>query len=720
MKAATIKSHYDGWVDKLVDQGASLEQATISVIHRYLDGKPTDTSPTKRDAAFWSSAFWTTCTDEIFRTEAFTLALAKYLSRAGSDDFGELRRALAVAPVACKRAARYSRAFLNPESTRWGQFEGHVRSGLKGYNRFLKDCRALWQRYKHLNRETEHAFDSLRNLPLLDLLVIASASAFKTELPPLFGLAPPNAVIPLPQFRYPAFGLAVSRLLSRRLCSCAQGEFEVTEDCIRTSFQRYLYPLLLPHYADGGACAKTLRLFETYIDAQLRLDAFSQRDVIRFCFEHSQEDERQAVDTDTSLSLGVGFPAWVKSQIRGQILMDYWQGIGRSLYEESTAGSDNSLHDHEGAEATTAAVSSLAMLHEIFGMDDEVSIGNGSTIRLEQACFALHLAHVHFKRTLLIPFAVEMRRHGDWATALRDIIDGGIFEGLQQRYPILFGTHAEKLSMMLPYTVSEDHPVGDEDAASAILSFLTNEFKTGSDLLHRDQRQLLGSLTELPFLKLGNYIFTLPWALSTQDVPTALVNNLRRVRTQRPGTTDETHRIEERLATRLNEMGFRTVVGHEPPDGDEEPPGEIDLIASRDGHLFMLEIKSGYIRETFEAAWHHRTSTLRKAGRQLQRKLEAIRRDFPADLRDALGLAAFPADQAMVHSWIVDTSVDFGGERFSGHPKISMTELLVVLSDCAGTLSDDAPETLYPDGFSAATFADILENERIWAELDIP
>ena len=110
-------SHYDKWIARLTEQGASHERATISVIHRYLDGRAsTNTSPAQRNAAFWTSEFWTNCTDAVFRTEAFALALAKYLSREGSHEFVELRRALTVAPVACKRAIRYSRVFLNPTS----------------------------------------------------------------------------------------------------------------------------------------------------------------------------------------------------------------------------------------------------------------------------------------------------------------------------------------------------------------------------------------------------------------------------------------------------------------------------------------------------------------------------------------------------------------------------------------------------------------------------
>jgi predicted RecB family endonuclease len=169
----------------------------------------------------------------------------------------------------------------------------------------------------------------------------------------------------------------------------------------------------------------------------------------------------------------------------------------------------------------------------------------------------------------------------------------------------------------------------------------------------------------------------------------------------------------------MQELGFRTLVGHVPPDGEGEPVGEVDLLASRDGHLFVFEIKSGYVRQTLEAAWHHRTSTLRKAGRQLERKLAALVDVLPSEviLRDSLQLEVVPpADQ--VHTWIVDTSIDFDRQTFSGHLKVSMTEVLVVLRDEAGFLADDESlDCLYPDGFSASRFAQIIEQGVLWQKI---
>jgi hypothetical protein len=229
---------------------------------------------------------------------------------------------------------------------------------------------------------------------------------------------------------------------------------------------------------------------------------------------------------------------------------------------------------------------------------------------------------------------------------------------------------------------------------------------------------LKGSFEEQPFLKLGDYVFTLPWVLATQDNATAVVNNLRRVRSQRRHVGEETKRIEHRLAEQMQRQGFHTLVGYMPPDGEGEPPGEIDLLATLDGHLFVFEIKSSYVRQPLEAAWHHRTSTLRKAGRQLQRKLASLGGTWTsseaADLRNELRLDAMPPPEH-VHPWIVDTSIDFDREEFSGHLKVSMTELLIALRDEVAFLGDYvALETLYPEGFSAARFAQVIESGTIW------
>ncbi len=70
----------------------------------------------------------------------------------------------------------------------------------------------------------------------------------------------------------------------------------------------------------------------------------------------------------------------------------------------------------------------------------------------------------------------------------------------------------------------------------------------------------------------------------------------------------------------MNGVGFKVVGNFQPPRDADDEVGEIDLICFRDDHLFIFEIKSGYMLKTQRDAWQHRTSTLRKARRQLKLK----------------------------------------------------------------------------------------------------
>lgn len=716
-------THYDTWFSKLVAQGSTEPQAAVAVIHRFLDGKPnTGMSPVQRDEALWTSRFWQTCSDEIFHTEAFALAFAKYLGRDGDSGFTEQRRALFVAPDTCKRAIRYSKVFLSPDTARWRELHRLLEHEVKGYRGFVRECLGMSRRYMGLRRDADAAYRKLSRLPLMDLIVLASMSAFKTELPPFLGVAPPNRLIPSPEFRYPLFTEAVARLLARRLADCVEEELSITEEHIRRAFQRQMYPLLRANHFDGGLCSRNLHTFECYVDAQLRLDAFRQNEISNFCFDgfSAADQGRISEELNSAIRPLACFEPWVRSSLRGMILREYWNNVGHLQWEQG-ARATGAMAPADGSLPPLAkAFADLAILHDLYGLDSKIDLGGGVSVHLDQACLFLELARDNYRNTLLIPFAQAMYQHGNWAAALAEVVESAMFDGLQQRYPILFATCDEKLKMLRQFTVTDEHPSGSDAAAAALMKFWGNDLERIADPVHRQTEFLKGNFAEQPLLKLGDYVFTLPWVLTTQDIPTALINNLRRVRQRRSETKSETLRIELRLAEQMQQRGFRTVVGFEPEDGDGEPPGEIDLIAALDGHLFVFEIKSGYVRQTFEAAWIHRTATLRKAGRQLQRKIESLRLAFPNELKETLGLDALP-DKGLVHGWIVDTSVDFDREKFSGYMKISMTEVIVALQDCADMLiEDEALNTLYTEEFSAARFVEVLEEELIWNAIEKP
>ena len=133
----------------------------------------------------------------------------------------------------------------------------------------------------------------------------------------------------------------------------------------------------------------------------------------------------------------------------------------------------------------------------------------------------------------------------------------------------------------------------------------------------------------------------------------------------------------------------------------------------------------------------HGVTTLRKAGLQLRRKVQAVQNALATntDLASMLGIET-EAMSLHILGWIVDTSIEHDHERFNGFLKVSLEELLIALRDDRHLLNDteglidgtwteaghgevadfDKPPTLYPDGFSSSSFVEVIESEAVWEE----
>ena len=87
-----------------------------------------------------------------------------------------------------------------------------------------------------------------------------------------------------------------------------------------------------------------------------------------------------------------------------------------------------------------------------------------------------------------------------------------------------------------------------------------------------------------------------------------------------------------------------------------------------------------------------------------------------------------------IKGWIVDTSIEWDHRRFSGFLKVSLEEVLIALRDDRHLLNDPdglldgrwtqeepqdssgriAADTLYPNGFSASRFVEVVEAQVVW------
>ena len=94
--------------------------------------------------------------------------------------------------------------------------------------------------------------------------------------------------------------------------------------------------------------------------------------------------------------------------------------------------------------------------------------------------------------------------------------------------------------------------------------------------------------------------------------------------------------------------------------------------------------------------------------------------DFRANLR-----ISGQIKDMVIHTWIVDTSIEYDQTVIDGFLKISLEGLTVILRNerylLRGLLHENEhlpKDDLFQEGFSAKHFAEIVEEGKLWSILD--
>jgi hypothetical protein len=359
---------------------------------------------------------------------------------------------------------------------------------------------------------------------------------------------------------------------------------------------------------------------------------------------------------------------WLRDGQKLQRLPGYW--LHRALHEFAASEMAHACigrpeNEDENRLAYIRAMAIRLRLREVYGVADTVTAPSGEATDVLQALLSLELTARFFMLDFIAPFVEDTEQTGDWIVSLQRLAMGVLVNGMQNRFPLTWANRAEKVARTKGWTVTPSQPAGSTRMAAAIVDFWTHDTLAEAERLQKDAPGLAPRLIERPYLKFGHQLVQLPWVAALQNNGTAAINNLRRLAARRNEAAEETRRIESLLAERLRWRGFRVLLNWQPP-ADRRDAGEVDVIAARDGHLFVFELKSTFIRRSMYEAWLHASTTLRRAGLQLRRKVDVVGA-LGADraFRDALAPAG-SQPPAHVHGWIVDTSIESDHERFSG------------------------------------------------------
>ena len=730
-----LDKYYEQRFQRLIDAGESLHGAMDEAALAYLDSKPAlrgqhKVTRAERNAAFWSSSFLTNLPAPAWQSQGMMLALAQYMGQERVANTAMLANVAAVAPDVLVRAVRCSGLVLTQHSPRRAELDqlAAVMPAIAELCKVLDIFDLAHQQRTSAILMWRH---KLAELSPFELLSYASLYAFEHLVPAEFGMAAQSAN---EHADMQAAWDAMNDILLWKLAHCADDSTWLTDAIIGQSLAKHLSPFLFPAPSGQSARHDLREAFANLLAAQIELNSFVSQSANAFSYDHSIEFVRAGARLEIVEVNATARAAWQRDGRKLAALHNYWFYRALDAFMESSMATQpiGRPENHEANQLTyIKALRTQLQLTEVYGVGPTVTTDAGATVPLFQALLSLELMNVFFQRDFLEAYVKHLRTTGDWAAALGGMATHGLRDGNQIRFPLTWSDRESKITNMVGWTVSPQHPQGSQKLTEAIVDFWSSDWSRLAKQLRDGTASLKPDLFERPILKMGKTLVQLPWVVGLQNNSTAAINNLRRLGARRGEFRAETQRIETQLGAMLAARGFKVVLNWNPPVGPDGNAGEVDVICARDGTVLVLEVKSTYLRRSQQDAWQHETTTLRKAGTQLQRKVAAVKlalTDQP-DLAQCLGLEpGAPATE--MFGWIVDTSIECDHQRFGGFLKVSLEELLIALRDDRHLLHDPdgmfaqtapassaEPQSLYPEGFCAGRLIEVVETQAVWEDI---
>jgi hypothetical protein len=725
------QNYYNKKFTSCLARDKSKGEAAQIVIDAYLDNKPSgpkkkNMSPQERHQLFWHSDFWQLIPLEVYSSESFVLALTRYFSQDLVSNFPLLQVIASKSPLSVKSAVRYSALVLKPNSNKWQELQQLAESETNEFDELIAIIRLMHKEHERLLRDLEQTQKELTSLTPLACFIYISLFAFEY----LLGSETDNDASSLVNNDMEEAWSAFKNILAWKLESSDIKGFDLAQNSILETVKEHLIPFLFPS-AEQKIHTQTYQKVTELIIKQISLNSFISQSVDAFCFDDSIAFK---IEKGIAVIEAVDVPAKLAWQGNGQklkLLDGYW--FNRGVDELIASGmAEQQIGSKENHEANQLAIiktfSSKLRLVEVYGLNEYLTADTGLRVNLYEALLSLNLMSAFFSKDFIAPYQQYLSEERNWLVAISRLA----FEGMQQgenRFPITWSSKKEKVARIKAWTVNQTFPYGNEKAAEAIIDFWSHDLESTAKKLESEilLPVIIPELYERPIFKFGKHIFQFPWMVAFQNNSTAALNNIRRIGANRTDARSETAAIELRLAESFKARGFTVLLNYHPEKTPEYDPGEVDLICVLEGHVLVLEVKSTFLRSSKNDAWFHKSRTQRKAGQQISRKIDAVKRALLTEEDFKLSLGVDCSDiTPVVTGWIVDTSIEHDHELFSGYLKVSLEEIIIALRDDSQLLFDrdnfvegqemqgDANFTLYPDGFTAKNFLSVIEQQEVW------
>lgn len=647
-----MKNYYEEKFDSLFtefDPKKALEKIVEDLLYKSSQPKYFDYK--NKFDMFWQSNFIKLLTVDEVRSENYILALSQYI-RYTITDKNICINYLKLDIQSFILAVRYSGIILNSEHDSWGilkeisqEFDSEELCG------FIQTVTHLQLQYKHRLAVYE---DIQNKLNIGQITAMSFSSLYAYEY-----LVPNKDFFQLPyQFDPEEKNSAevVWRAFDEIIKTSRKNTKKLTEKSLALALKFKMIPFLL---GEGMTSELQLQydLFKKLVAIKVELinykrnvlESFSFDSTVKYILKNeslSYLNQRNVKDN------------WLEKH---SLLLNYWLIVGsQRLFDSDYIY--RILLTGDNLEANAIALSKAfgvkEQLKQIYGIE-YLKVDNVH-LDLFDVMMTLSLSQAHYLKDHIHKFEQFLSDSNFNLEALSKLMMHGFIIG-ENRMPMTFALENDKSKKMSSWIT--------EGSNNQKLKQMKKILKFWSFDLYDENDQ--STYMQKPFYRIDDFIFQFPWLTAFQSLNTAMINYVRKLHKNRLELKSETDQIELNLAEKLDRIGFQVFCQYVPSEGNA---GEIDLIAMYDNHVIVAEVKSTYIRSSIQEIYEYKKFVLNKASYQLDNKVEYIKRHFLSrhfeDINDVI-----------IHSWIIDTTLEFDHEYFGNHLKVSLDEVIIT-SNC--------------------------------------
>ena len=634
---------------------------------------------------FWSSDFIVTLPKRHLSNENFVFALGQYIRLSPSSiDACTLKALLKIDEESVINAIRLSGIIANLNHHSWhilNEIANQVESSR--FDRFLDTVRYIQTQY----RERINAYKDIKKQLQLDqitAMVFSSFYAYEYLMDDTGTLKIPYQFDTNDNFSIQD----VWSVFHEVITSSNIEKNKLTEKKLGQTLKAKMSPFLFGENLNHSLM-KQYEDFKRLVAHKIEINLYEDQVISAYCYKLSinyyLENSQLILETESS---DLDF-----FQEKFGVLAAYWQWRGVNTLTDNPYFQrlDRGENIESNALALAKTQGVILQLYEVYGIEKAVFEQDYDLYAL---IFTMLLSQAHYVHDFLEAFKKlrESNNQHAFSTLAKLMIDGALIG--QNRMPITFATQKEKAIKMSDWII-EGSGNKKVKEMSRILDFWSKDLRDGSDTFY----------IEKSFYKIDDYLFALPWMSAQKNFSTATINTFRKMYKNRRELKNETELMEKNLAKLFRNYDCKVFCQHEP---SQLAIGEIDLIVVSGYTVLVIELKSSYIKSSVKEIYEYRNLVLKKAAYQLNKKINYVKEVFLQELGES-------KQKFKIHSWIVDTTLEFDHQYIDGFLKLSFEELLIVLNKHEMFITDMLTEDItVKNNLNLATLIQNIESDNFW------